>query len=863
MKNKILQFAFSAFIYWFVDYGEHYIFTMPHTTLVGLSPSVLAVLGLMWGFPAGLGCMAGALASEYEDFLDVPTVFVQDGAEAGIWLAILLFCNCGFWAFMASYLPYRLWHSMFTDPGKSLFALRTDVILKFVKISFITALATALFLAMTTQKPDMLYLLDGLDIKLGLVAEYALTCFLNDFNMTIFLGLICFTILVSFDYPFHLPLKRRKYHPEVQKAFDTVFFAVTVAALVLCFPGMTDYEGIRFFVGIVLSLYIFRPLSPPPIRESRHRKIMIRGNTGSSRKTAAVFYIFFLVTAFLLNWSGVVYGLEDPGLWRQLNFECMTAMGVALVGLLYMLLRYKDSVMTNIVLLEVGTVFVSAIVLGGICFVITDRITGKTIEDTLETKSLICREKLEKTFTGIEVSVEDVKDLATARLDSYERFVEDEAWRQNYLQHTEALFRAIASNTEGSVAFYMRLNPEIAGSSGGFSWGSTGGSSEDQRTIFYRRDPIDLSKYSPDDKENVGWFYIPKQRKKSAWTEPYTDPTVKSYVISYVTPIYIDENFVGVIGMDIDFKYLVKEIRGLQIYDSGYAYLIDDNGKVLYHKNFEPGETFTPNPHYRHMTTYLSDGMTLGIAAPLSEVYRERNNLLIHLICFMLLIAVLVSSLSIYLASRGIRPLLALTEAAQKIASGNLDVDLPEESKNELGTLVKSIREMVSKLEIYVYRDKLTGLSNTTAYARKCGEIENYTAAGMKYAVIVFDVNFLKKINDTYGHEAGNELIRSAADTIKKVFTESPVFRIGGDEFVAILESEGDYENRDELLKKFDETVANTELTFHDEGEIFSIARGIGIWEEGKDYATVFQEADEAMYLHKSAIKKKLHADLR
>lgn len=863
MKYKILQFAFSAFIYWFVDYGEHYIFTMPHTTIVGLSPFVLAVLGLMWGFPAASGSMVGAIASEYQDFLDVPQVFVQDGAEAGIWLAILLFCNCGFWAFIASYLPYRLWHSMFIDPKKSLFALRTDVIIKFVKISFLTSLTVALFLAMTTQKSDMLYLLDGLDIRLGIVGEYALTCFLNDFNMTIFLGLICFSILVSFDYRFYTPPRVRNYRPELQKAFDTGFFALTVAALVLCFPGMTDHEEIRFVVGILLSLYIFRPLSPPPVRESRHKRIMSHGDSDSSRKTAAVFYIFFLVTAFLLNWSGVIYGLEDPILWRQLNFECMTTMGLALVGLLYMLLRYKNSVMTNIVLLEVGTVFISAIVLGGICFMITDRITSKTIEESLESKSIICREKMEKTFVSIEVSVEDVKDLATARLESYEQITNEE-WRQNYLQTMEELFRAIASNTEGSVAFYLRLNPEIAGSLGGFSWGSLGRSVwKSDRTTFYRRTPIDLSKYSPDDTENVGWFYIPMQKKKSAWTAPYTDPTVKNYVISYVTPIYVDEKFVGVIGMDIDFNYLVKEIRGLQIYDNGYAYLIDRNGKVLYHKNFEQGEDFHPNPKYMHLTTYLSDGITLGIAAPLSEVYRERNNLLIHLICVMLLIAVLVSSLSIYLASRGIRPLLALTEAAQKIASGNLDVDLPEESKNELGTLVKSIREMVSKLEIYVYRDKLTGLSNTTAYARKCSEIENYTAAGMKYAVIVFDVNFLKKINDTYGHEAGNELIKCAANTIKKVFAESPVFRIGGDEFVAILESDGDYEKRDELLKKFDEEVANTELTFHDEGEVFSIARGIGIWEEGKDYASVFQEADEAMYLHKSEIKKKLHANLR
>ena len=155
---------------------------------------------------------------------------------------------------------------------------------------------------------------------------------------------------------------------------------------------------------------------------------------------------------------------------------------------------------------------------------------------------------------------------------------------------------------------------------------------------------------------------------------------------------------------------------------------------------------------------------------------------------------------------------------------------------------------MVSKLEIYVYRDKLTGLSNTTAYSRKFKEIEEMDEDELKYAVIVFDVNFLKRVNDTYGHEAGNELIRSAASIISKTFEESTVF---------ILEN-NDYEQRDDLLAIFDKAVADKHFNVQDTKIHISVARGLSVWRKGMNYAEVFQEADEAMYAHKSAIKKEM-----
>ena len=862
LNNKIFQFFYSAILYVVVDRYTGYFFLLPEDSFLGLGGFIPSFLGIIWGPVAAFGSFFGAIFDEYEDFLILPEILAEEGWQSFLWNAVLLICNCGFWAFISAYMPWRLFYSLFVDSKRQVFSLHFMTILKFVWIMFLTHLTTSLFLAMTTSEEDILKLLKGLDINLSISAEYALTNFFNDFDSSIFVGMMLFFFMKSSDYKFSVPQGNIKPRPHLQTLFDLIFVFAVVLSLTLCQPQMIDREGTKFFAAILLCSYMFRPFSPvPKITLNRHEKIINQDDIRVSRKIAVLFYIFFIALYLVLDLSGTIYGMDNMNTWRQFNAECITMMNISLVALLCMLLRYHRSIMTSIVMLEVITVFIASFALGAVGFWVVDRLTIQNTENSLSEMSVVCRERLEKTFTHIRFSVNDIKDLALAELESYERITQDATWRENYLRRTEQLFRAIATNTDGSVAFYMRLAPEYAGPLGGFSWGRDESKGwEGNVAGFYRRTPIDLSKYSPDDVENVGWYYIPVERKKSTWIEPYVDPTVHAYVISYVSPFYLDDKLIGVVGMDIDFDFLIHEVRRLSVYEYGFAYLIDRNGHVLYHKDFKQGEIFQHNPKYRELETYLANGIWIGISMPLEDVYAERNDLLMHIVSVMLIVTILVSFFSIYLASRGVRPLLILTEATQKIASGNLNVKLPTESSNELGTLVKSIREMVAKLEIYVYRDKLTGLSNTTAYARKCAELAENV---FPYAVVVFDVNFLKKINDTYGHESGNELIKTAANILAETFPNSNVFRIGGDEFVAILE-EADFVNRDDLLAEFDKTSTERFITVqNDEKFYLSIARGMSVWVEGMEYAEVFQKADENMYAHKTEIKKALGVEMR
>ena len=116
----------------------------------------------------------------------------------------------------------------------------------------------------------------------------------------------------------------------------------------------------------------------------------------------------------------------------------------------------------------------------------------------------------------------------------------------------------------------------------------------------------------------------------------------------------------------------------------------------------------------------------------------------------------------------------------------------------------------------------------------------------------VFDLNGLKKINDTLGHAAGDSYIRAGSAAICTAFHHSPVYRIGGDEFAAIL-STSDYDNRAELIARFRAENAARAAS----GGVV-VAAGLSEYYPGIDtrFQDVFDRADAEMYENKKALKE-------
>ena len=150
-------------------------------------------------------------------------------------------------------------------------------------------------------------------------------------------------------------------------------------------------------------------------------------------------------------------------------------------------------------------------------------------------------------------------------------------------------------------------------------------------------------------------------------------------------------------------------------------------------------------------------------------------------------------------------------------------------------------------------RDPLTGVKSKHAFLLRQQEFDEAIAAGSaeQFAVVVCDVNGLKVINDTLGHKAGDDYIRGACKTVCDIFQHSPVFRTGGDEFVAILTG------RDYLIRKELVLALHDRSVEHIQTKEVVIAGGLSEYKPGEDacFHEVFDRADALMYEEKNLLK--------
>jgi diguanylate cyclase (GGDEF)-like protein len=160
-----------------------------------------------------------------------------------------------------------------------------------------------------------------------------------------------------------------------------------------------------------------------------------------------------------------------------------------------------------------------------------------------------------------------------------------------------------------------------------------------------------------------------------------------------------------------------------------------------------------------------------------------------------------------------------------------------------LGSLLKR-RNLVRRLVNLSFYDQLTGCKNRHAMNEYVRELRPRDSIGIIYG----DVTGLKKVNDTLGHEAGDQLLIQASDCLKRVFPEDQVFRMGGDEFLVLYSKV----TEDELLRQI--KLLEADMKEHD------VVIAIGyVWrpDSTENIDKLLMEADEQMYENKRAYYEK------
>ena len=485
-------------------------------------------------------------------------------------------------------------------------------------------------------------------------------------------------------------------------------------------------------------------------------------------------------------------------------------------------------------------------------------------------------------FEGVERAVHTLDDYICKHVDLQE-LKTDADYTQAFMDEIRVRCADTARVTGNVVAIYFRPVPEEYGSTAGIFL------TDDGNGDYVSVPPTDILEFQPDDREHVGWYYEPIKEHKAIWMEPYANKNINIYMISYVAPMYVDGELLGVVGMDINMAQIHSMVESID-YKGGFGFLIDDDGDLVYHKAYPEGrkgilldDELGAAVHFlqsdeakdcgigsytwhgkrqRLIGDSLGNGMMLAISVPEAEIMRPhivmRRNML-----FILAVMLIVTIFLVWRILVGIvKPIRTLTEAASRIAKGEWNAPITYTSKNEIGELSDSIRLMSKELQSYfehiqaqAYTDAMTGVGNKTAYLEKVRRMERKIEEGMaEFSVIVFDINGLKRVNDERGHEYGDLLINETGSVLKLVFGAACVYRIGGDEFISVLE------NTDEsdialYFRKFSKAIAEV----HDESDehalTLAVSKGSAVYDRqtDTDYQSVFKRADSDMYRDKEA----------
>jgi len=368
--------------------------------------------------------------------------------------------------------------------------------------------------------------------------------------------------------------------------------------------------------------------------------------------------------------------------------------------------------------------------------------------------------------------------------------------------------------------------------------------------------------------------------------DPFWDASIGKAAVVLVVPIRQDDGlFLGALGAKINLDSLREVLDQLSAGHSRDLYLITEQGRVVIRSAGNPADAMKatlPDATTRELTE--REGQTIAQArpqgrevvavlrripqlhwaavaeTPRAETVREAGVLRFRTVLLLSLLVLGVGLLAFMVGLFVTRPLERLTEAAARVASGDLSVELPPGGSGEVGYLTRAFSTLVSRLrekesqgelEKLSLTDSLTGLYNRRhLMGTLASEVQRSRRLRRAFAVLLADVDRFKQYNDTHGHLAGDAALVKIAEVFRKTTRQVDcVARYGGEEFVVML-LEANLATATLVAERIRARVAEQDLG---EGSL-TLSIGVAEYPDGGDTPEeLIATADAAMYKAKSA----------
>ena len=416
-----------------------------------------------------------------------------------------------------------------------------------------------------------------------------------------------------------------------------------------------------------------------------------------------------------------------------------------------------------------------------VCTLLTSLICGgvsiinsrKTVyQDSQKEMQYACTnqaELLNAQMSRVEQSVNTAYNVALQQLTDVQAFKTDKAYVDAFNVIMDQMLYEIGGNTEGALTAYIRYNPEFTEPDSGVFWSRSSDAENFEALV-----PTDFSMYSPDDLEHVGWYYIPVKNGKPTWMDPYLNSNINVYMVSYVIPIVIDGESIGIIGMDIAFDKFTSTVENATVFETGSAFLADANGNIAYHKTIEAGTAVSQVDESGVMAGALADpskeglpvnytyqgelkdmcyrtltnGMKYVLTAPESEMKSAASRITMLIVVGMLIAVAISVVIGVLMGLVITRPITQINDIVSKTAqfdfAKNENSDKLCKRQDESGSMANSLREMRASLRAMVMDikttysdldDTLEKLSDTTERVKGMSGENTETTQGLAAAM--------------------------------------------------------------------------------------------------------------------------------
>lgn len=285
---------------------------------------------------------------------------------------------------------------------------------------------------------------------------------------------------------------------------------------------------------------------------------------------------------------------------------------------------------------------------------------------------------------------------------------------------------------------------------------------KDETGKFVKQDMLALSYYDGDTVVKE-WFYGPINSQEAIWTAPYISES-GDLITSYVTPVIIDGESVAIIGMDLELNDISEYLNNIELYETGYLYMMDQDYNFIVHPELEMGTNLGDYPGGNDIVDLMKDsnygnaiikkdgnnkisaydrlenGWIISSSIPLEEVTALVGKILIQILLVGGFSLVLATFIAIFVGRSISKPIQEVTRVIEYVRNGDFTKNATVKSSDETKLLADGLNEMILSTRELIKNTQNVSINMSNAASTLASMAEETSATSDEVARTISEI---------------------------------------------------------------------------------------------------------------------------